>query len=73
MNRKVAELQTVGFTVVLFLTSLGNFCKKDWKNLMEGWQQILGNLLNNRNCPEQGVEIFGMAGLSSQKMSCVCC
>lgn len=31
---------------------------------MEGWQQILGNLLNNRNCPEQGVEIFGMAGLS---------
>lgn len=65
LNNEVAnekESRITGSRIQLYIEhTFGKLYQKDWENLMAGWQQIVGNLLNNRYCPQQGVEIFGTA------------
>lgn len=63
LNNEVAnESRITGSRIQFYIGhTFGKLHQKDWENLMAGWQQIVGNLLNNRYCPQQGVEIFGMA------------
>lgn len=56
-NGKASSTTECRMCSSIFDTFLLICVRKIGKNLMAGWQQGLGKVLNSKHCPEQGGEI----------------